>query len=235
LRPINTWIETYKQKEHRYVVVQVFGLSLFRCVLVSFDVCWSLLKCVGLFGKSTGMSLYRFLVWVSYVYVYEAHWCDQKLILCTHVVYVVVQVFDLSLFRCLLVSFDVCWSFLKHVGLFWCIYGESRYGVALASRIDKIIGLFCKRALLKRRYSAKETYNFIDSTGRSHPICLCTGLWSESLQLFVGLFSCVLVSFDVCWSFLKCVGLFWCLYGESRFVSLYRSLVLVAFDVCWSL
>jgi len=30
------------------------------------------------------------------------------------------------------------------------------YGVALVSRIDKIIGLFCKRALQNRRYSAKD-------------------------------------------------------------------------------
>jgi len=49
---------------------------------------------------------------------------------------------------------------------------ESRYtyGVALVSRIDKIIGLFCKRDLLKRRYSVKETYNLIDPTDHSHPI-----------------------------------------------------------------
>jgi len=46
------------------------------------------------------------------------------------------------------------------------------YGVALVSRIDKIIGLFCKRALQKRQYSAKETYNFIDPTDRNHPICI---------------------------------------------------------------
>jgi len=46
------------------------------------------------------------------------------------------------------------------------------YGVALISRIDEIIGLFCKRALSKRRYSAKETYNLIDPTDRSHPICI---------------------------------------------------------------
>ena len=38
---------------------------------------------------------------------------------------------------------------------------NNRYGVALVGRIDKIVGLFCKRALLKRLYSAKETYNFI--------------------------------------------------------------------------
>jgi len=36
--------------------------------------------------------------------------------------------------------------------------------------IDKIISLFCKRALKKRRYSAKETFNLIDPTDRSHPI-----------------------------------------------------------------
>jgi len=45
-------------------------------------------------------------------------------------------------------------------------------GVASVSRINKIIGLFCKRALQKRRYSAKETYDFIDPTDRSHPICV---------------------------------------------------------------
>ena len=44
------------------------------------------------------------------------------------------------------------------------------YGVATLSRIDKMIGLFCKRALYKRRYSAKETCHFIDPTDRSHPI-----------------------------------------------------------------
>jgi len=36
----------------------------------------------------------------------------------------------------------------------------------------KIKGLFCKRALSKRRYSAKETYNFIDPTDRSDPISM---------------------------------------------------------------
>jgi len=42
--------------------------------------------------------------------------------------------------------------------------------VVLVSRIDKIVGLFCKRALQERRYSAKETYNSIDPANRSHPI-----------------------------------------------------------------
>ena len=42
-------------------------------------------------------------------------------------------------------------------------------GVATVSRIDQITGLFCRRALYKRVYSAKETYNLIVSTNRSHP------------------------------------------------------------------
>jgi len=42
-----------------------------------------------------------------------------------------------------------------HSYVHMCLAHE--YGVALVSRIDKIIGLFCKRALQKRRYSAKET------------------------------------------------------------------------------
>jgi len=48
----------------------------------------------------------------------------------------------------------------------------SKYGVALVSRINKITSLFCKRALLKRQYSAKETFDHIDPANRSHPIGL---------------------------------------------------------------
>ena len=46
----------------------------------------------------------------------------------------------------------------------------AHYGVVLVSRIDKIVGLFCQRALEKRRYSAKETHIFFDPANRSHPI-----------------------------------------------------------------
>jgi len=44
------------------------------------------------------------------------------------------------------------------------------YGVATISRLLKMIRLFCKRALWKRRYSAKETYNCKEPTNWSHPI-----------------------------------------------------------------
>ena len=63
----------------------------------------------------------------------------------------------------------VCWLSMKT-----CMYSfDTRfdwYGVASISRLLKIIGLFCKRALWKRRYSTKETYDFKEPTNGSHPI-----------------------------------------------------------------
>jgi len=47
---------------------------------------------------------------------------------------------------------------------------QIQYGLATCNRLLKIIRLFCKRALWKRRYSAKETCNFKQPTNRSHPI-----------------------------------------------------------------
>jgi len=55
------------------------------------------------------------------------------------------------------------------------IHAYSVYGVATISRLLKIIGLFCKRALQKRPVFSKETYNFKEPTNRSHPICLFCG------------------------------------------------------------
>jgi len=47
----------------------------------------------------------------------------------------------------------------------------STYGaVATVSRIDKIIGLFCRIASLLQGSFVKETYNFIHPTNQSQPI-----------------------------------------------------------------
>ena len=54
---------------------------------------------------------------------------------------------------------------------------------ATISRLLQIIGLFCKRALEKRQYSAKETYNFKEPTNRSHPLGVsCNGTAEHSLK-----------------------------------------------------
>jgi len=47
---------------------------------------------------------------------------------------------------------------------------RSLYGLATISRLFKMKGPFCKRALEKRLYSAKETYNFKEPINRSQPI-----------------------------------------------------------------
>ena len=72
------------------------------------------------------------------------------------------------------------------IGIFWLTFHtsvasqKSPYGVALTSRLLTIIGLFCKRALQKRRYSAKEPYNFKELTNQSHsiPCAACIDLFA---------------------------------------------------------
>jgi len=57
----------------------------------------------------------------------------------------------------------------------WCEWGESHRWMR-----RKMIGLFCKRALWKRLYSAKKTYNFKEPTNSSHPIACRTYRWVMS-------------------------------------------------------
>ena len=51
-----------------------------------------------------------------------------------------------------------------------CIYHALSYGVATVSRIDQIIGLFCRILSLLSGSFAKETCNSIDPTNQRHPI-----------------------------------------------------------------
>jgi len=46
---------------------------------------------------------------------------------------------------------------------------NNSYGEATISRLLKIIGFFGKKALYKRQYSTKGTYNLKGPTNRSHP------------------------------------------------------------------
>ena len=48
------------------------------------------------------------------------------------------------------------------------------YGLATVSRIDKMIGLFCRILSVLQGSFAKETYNLIDATNQSQPICTST-------------------------------------------------------------
>ena len=64
---------------------------------------------------------------------------------------------------------------MTHINMMYYIHTHNTSHaicVNMASVVDQIISLFCKRALQKRRYSAKETCNFVDATDRSHAICV---------------------------------------------------------------
>jgi len=58
-------------------------------------------------------------------------------------------------------KFFVCvtyeYVYAKYAFMALGLHGEKAYGVATISRLCKMKGLFCKRALWKRLYSAKET------------------------------------------------------------------------------
>jgi len=57
--------------------------------------------------------------------------------------------------KLLFVLFLMYWQVLSRLRT-----SDSQYGMATISRHLKNTGLFCKRALQKRLYSAKETYNY---------------------------------------------------------------------------
>jgi len=80
---------------------------------------------------------------------------------------------------------EVCPVYLANNIILWHFplkrLHSSFYGVAAIGRLHKIIVLFCKRALWKRRYSAKETYGYKEPTTCSHPIAL-QSIFETSVQ-----------------------------------------------------
>ena len=72
------------------------------------------------------------------------------------------------------------------------------YGVATISRLFQIIGLFCKRALYKRRYFAKETYNFKEPSNRSHPIPREYEQAETPIHIYVYTYTCIYKYIFIC-------------------------------------
>ena len=66
------------------------------------------------------------------------------------------------------------------------------------SRLLKMIGLFCKRALQKTLYSAKETYNFKEPTHCTHPIA--RKWWQTQWVLYSSSFSFIPITKTQTWS-----------------------------------
>jgi len=83
---------------------------------------------------------------------------------------------------------------LQYTSFGKCVY-TSVYGVAMISKLLKLIGLFCKRALWKRLYSTKETYNLIDPTNWSHPISLIHIHTFSCMCLYTCLYTCMCLQY----------------------------------------
>jgi len=104
-----------------------------------------------------------------------AAWCSYITTPCTLLHCIIVGAHCLavycSMLRCIAVCFNVLQSRYRNSQKFSRVYNDCiRNSVHRYCTSDWIIGLFCKRALYKRLYSAKETCNLIDPTNRSHPI-----------------------------------------------------------------
>jgi len=81
---------------------------------------------------------------------------------------------------------------------------DTLYGVATISRLLKIICLFCKRALWKRLYFAKETYDFKEHTNRSHPIRIVTYvLPAMSCDIYICMYMEYMYEFEMIGLFCK--------------------------------
>jgi len=99
------------------------------------------------------------------------------------------------------------------------ICGLFCYGVAMIRRLLGIKGFFCKRALYKRRYSAKETYNFKEHTNRGHPIQV--GLFRPNTWLFLSerhvacdIYICIYIYVYTHINIFVCMYVYWytCIY-----------------------
>jgi len=126
-----------------------------------------------------------------YVYIWSREFVTSTVTMLTH-----------TFMACVYMKSWLVWGSWSRTGIFCCECVETQticvatdictwtmsyYGVATISRLLKMIGLFCKRALQKRRYSAKETYNFKEPTNYSHFI---PAIHYEACGIFTCIHTC---------------------------------------------
>ena len=118
----------------------------------------------------------------------------------------------------------------SHAWLF-SSFSSSVYGMATISRLLKTIGLFSKRALYKRLYSAKETYNFKKLTNLSHPIShhdvcetLLRYLTHPPVSRVCHIVICVWRVVFVFFFSLTLTHTYWCMWDTFKLVDSFTSL-----------
>ena len=146
---------------YKYVPMHMY-MFVYTCDLVHIILVHT---CICIWYTSIAI-LYKYMylqIWSNaHVYVCIYIWSGTHNIctyMCMYLIYIYSYAIQIHVSTNMISCTCICW----YIHIIW-------NGVASVSRIDKIIGLFCKRALWKRRYSAKETYNLIDPTYHRHPI-----------------------------------------------------------------
>ena len=170
--PIFTHIYMYV---YIYICIHVYNIQIYSYVCIYIYVYICIYACIYMYiyiyiymfvYVCMGLRVMRRIyIYIYIVYVY--------LITCVYVYVCVCVRVNLSHFIQVkhTVSFFFCIHTYIHVWMYTYVYNISGMGgLWLVGSIKfKIIGLFCKRALQKRRYSTTETCNSIDPTDRSHP------------------------------------------------------------------
>ena len=121
--------------------------------------------------------------------------------------------------------------------LFRILFRTSRrhfYGVATVSRIDQIIGLFCRISSLLQGSFAKETYDFIDPTNQSHPILNKSHVFICSVFLYLFCIFFFVLNFFISFIFLYLFYMF--LFVSYFFICIvFLSLFCISFFVSYFL
>jgi len=108
---------------------------------------------------------------ITYISVlYYLHRCSLSLTLVFPITYALDYVHKCSVNLTKVFSITYTLDYLHKFSVLRTQVFSITYGVATVSRIDQIIGLFCRISSVLEGSFAKKTSNFIDPTNRSHPI-----------------------------------------------------------------
>jgi len=165
-----------------YTYAHVCILYAYICISVYICVYIHIHTCIYIY-----IYIYIHIYVYTYVYIYMCVY--------THL-HICIYVY---IYTCVYIYMCIYIHIYIHREIFMYIHIDTWYvlWVATISRLLKLIGLFCRRALRKRTYSAKAVYNLKESTNHSHPIVF----QAYPLHIYVCAHVHMYVHIYLCWSF----------------------------------